>query len=135
MTTATRRLRRTGVAGFAAAVTAGAMLIGTATNAFAAELAVSTQVGATAATTVNPGTTAAALGDFNIGLPNNFHIGDTITVQLAGAGASCGTTNGAIGYSAAPTVAASGPFTAAFGTTAGSSTDTTPTFTDVLQSS
>ncbi len=135
MTTATRRLRRTGVAGFAAAVTAGAMLVGTATNAFAAEKAVSTANGAVAATTLNPGTTAAALGDFNIGLPNAFAIGDTITVQLAGAGASCGTTNGAIGYSAAPTVAASGPFTAAFGTTAGASTDTTPTFTSVLQSS
>src|SRR5665213_3766192 len=37
VTTATRRLRRTGVAGFAAAVTAGAMLIGTATSAFALE--------------------------------------------------------------------------------------------------
>jgi len=135
VTTATRRLRRTGVAGFAAAVTAGAMLIGTATNAFAAELVVTSAIGGTAATTLNPGTTAQGTGDLNVAVPNNFHIGDTITVQLAGAGASCGTTNGAVGYSAAPTITASGPFTAALGTTAGDSTDTTPTFTAVLQSS
>jgi putative cell wall-binding protein len=135
VTTATRRLRRTGVAGFAAAVTAGAMLIGTATSAFAAELVVTSAIGGTAATTLNPGTTAQATGDLNVAVPNAFAIGDTITVQLAGAGASCGTTNGAVGYSAAPTITASGPFTAPLGTTAGATTDTTPTFTSVLQSS
>jgi putative cell wall-binding protein len=136
VTTATRRLRRTGVATFAAAVTAGATIIATATGAFATELTVTQAIGATAATTLNPGTTAQGIGDFNIAVPNSFHIGDTITVQLAGAGAgSCGVTNGTVGYSSLPTVAATGPFTAAFGTTAGSSTDTTPTFTAVLQSS
>ena len=136
VTTATRRLRRTGVAGFAAAVTAGAMLIGTATSAFAAELTVTQQIGSTAATTLNPGTTAQGIGDLQIAVPNSFHIGDTITVSLSGAGAgSCGTTNGAVGFSAAPTATASGPFTAAFGTTAGATTDTTPTFTTALQSS
>jgi putative cell wall-binding protein len=136
VTTATRRLRRTGVATLAATLTAGVALIATATNSFAAELAVSTAVGSTAATTLNPGTTAQATGDLNIGLPNNFHIGDTLTVQLGGAGAgSCGVTNGTVGYASVPTVTASGPFTAAFGPTAGSATDTTPTFTAVLQSS
>jgi putative cell wall-binding protein len=135
VTTATRRLRRTGVAGFAAAVTAGAMLIGTATNAFAAELVVGTQIGSTTATTVYPGTTAQGVGDLQLSIPNTgFHIGDTITVSLVGAGASCGTTNGAVGYAAAPTVTATGPFTTSFGAAAGSSTDTTPTFTAALQS-
>ena len=135
VTTATSRLRRGGVASLAVSVTAGVVLIATATSAFAAEKAVTTQIGTATATTVFPGTTAQAVGDLQIALPNAFAIGDTVTVQLAGAGASCGTTNGAVGYNAAPTVTASGPHTAAFGATAGSTTDTTPTFTSVLQSS
>jgi putative cell wall-binding protein len=137
VTTATRRLRRSAVATLAATVTAGVAILATSTSAFAAELTVGTQIGTATATTVYPGTTAQAVGDLQIAVPNNlFHIGDTITVQLAGAGASCGTTNGAVGYSAAPTVTATGPFTAAFGSTAGSTTDTAPpTFTAVLQSS
>ena len=135
MTTATRRLRRASIAGLAAFVTAGGVVLGTATSAFAAELTVTTQIGSVTATTVYPGATATGVGDLQISVPNSFHIGDTITVQLAGAAASCGTTNGAVGYAATPTVGASGPVTAAFGSTAGNSADTTPSFTTALQSS
>jgi putative cell wall-binding protein len=135
VTTATRRLRRTGVAGFAAAVTAGAMLIGTATSAFAAELAVTDHVSAGTATTVFPGSTAQAAGDLLVNVPNVFHIGDTLTVNLAG-GAGCGITNGAVGFSAAPTVAASGPTVGTFGAGAtGNTADVTPTFTSAISSS
>src|SRR5450755_3881094 len=70
VTTATSRLRRTGVAAFAAAVTAGATIIATATGAFAAELTVTTQIGATVSTTLNPGTTAQGIGDLNVAVPN-----------------------------------------------------------------
>jgi putative cell wall-binding protein len=134
VTTATRRLRRTGVAGFAAAVTAGAMLIGTATNAFAGELAVTDHVAATTATTVFPGQTAQAVGNLQVNVPNAFHIGDTLTVTLAG-GAGCGITNGAVGFAVAPTVAATGPTVGTFGTgAAGNAADITPTFTSAISS-
>jgi putative cell wall-binding protein len=135
VTTATRRLRRTGAATLVAAVTAGVTLIATATSAFAGELAVTDHVSAGTATTVFPGATAQATGDLLVNVPNVFHIGDTLTVTLTG-GAGCGITNGAVGFSAAPTVAASGPTVGTFGAGAtGNVADVTPIFTSAISSS
>jgi len=111
------------------------MLIGTATSAFAAELAVTDHVAAGTGTTVFPGATAQAAGNLQVNVPNVFHIGDTLTVNLTG-GAGCGITNGAVGFSAAPTVAASGPTVGTFGAGAtGNTADVTPTFTSAISSS
>ena len=78
MTTATRRLRRTGVAGFAATVTAGAMLIATGGSAFAALGTIVNRTDpANAATTVFPGAAAAAAGGYQLDTTNSFAIGDT----------------------------------------------------------
>jgi putative cell wall-binding protein len=138
VTTATRRLRRTGAAGLVAAVTAGVTLLATATSAFAALGVVTNQIdGTTGATTVYPGTTAVAVGSYDLNLTNHFNIGDTITVSLSQA-PGCGTTGGAVGFSAVPTVTASGPFTNTFDNPVASVTDAsfvTPTFTVVTQSS
>jgi putative cell wall-binding protein len=133
--TATTRLRRGGIAGLAVATTAGVAILATATSALAAPLTVTDQIGTTAATTIYPVAGAQGVGDLQIALPNSFAIGDTVTVQLTGAGASCGTTNGAIGFSGTPTVTTTGPVTAAFGSTAGSTTDRKPTFTVATASS
>jgi putative cell wall-binding protein len=138
VTTATRRLRRTGVAGFAAAVTAGAVLIGTATSAFALTVTTFRVDPASAATTVNPGDAADAVAATQLSIPNtagNITIGSTIVLKLEGAGVNPGTTNAGVGFVTAPTITVSGPFTTSFGTTAGSTTDVTPTFTSVLGSS
>jgi len=62
VTTATRRLRRTGVAGLAAAVTAGVTVIATATSAFAVAPVQAFQIDeASGVTTVNPGDAADAV--------------------------------------------------------------------------
>jgi putative cell wall-binding protein len=97
----------------------------------AAVVAVTTQAPSTPA--VYPGATAQSVGDYNLDFANSFGIGDTITVVLGGG--NCATTNGAVGFSAAPTVTVSGPETAAFGSTAGDTNDTKPTFTSALSSS
>jgi putative cell wall-binding protein len=104
-------------------------------TAFAAELA-----GAAASSanpTVYPGSSANAAGDLTLSMANVRSIGDTLTVQLAAAGApGCATTGGAVGFAGTPTVAVSGPFTAALGSTAGTDTDDVkPTFTVATQSS
>jgi len=138
VTTATRRLRRTGAATLVAAVTAGVTLLATSTSAFAAFGTVTNQVDTTTgATTIYPGTTAAAVGSDDLNLTNAFNIGDTITVSL-GQHPGCGTTAGAIGFSATPTVTASGPTTGTFGSgtaSADASSTATPTFTVATQSS
>jgi len=134
VTTATRRLRRASIAGLATIATVGGGLALTGGTAFAAAVTVTQQIGTTTATTVNPGATGVGLGDLDVDFANSFAIGDTITVQLANA-PGCGTTNGAVGFSALPTVTATGPTTTAFGTTAGSATDTLPAFNVVTQSS
>lgn len=102
-------------------------------TAFAAEIA-----GAAASSanpTVYPGSTANAVGNLTLSIPNARSVGDTLLVQLSEA-PGCGTTGGANGFAATPTVAVSGPFTTALGSTAGTNTaDVTPTFTTALQSS
>ena len=135
VTTATRRLRRTGVAGFAAAVTAGAMLVGTATNAFAfSTVALQLASGASAAT-VSPGDASDAAATTQVSLGNTFAIANTLVLKLEGTGVAPGTTNGGVAFAAAPTVTVTGPFTTAFGATAGSTSDVAPTFTSALGSS
>jgi len=138
VTTATRRLRRGGVAGLAATVTAGVAILATATSAFAAFGTVTNVIDPTnGATTVYPGTSAAAVGDYDLNLTNGFNIGDTLLVSLTKA-PGCGTTNGAVGFASAPTVTASGPTAGTFGSGAAStdaSATAKPTFTAALQSS
>src|SRR5450432_740950 len=136
VTTATRRLRRTGVATIAASLTAGVALIATASSAFALTVTAYRLDPASATTTVNPGETAAAAGATQISLPNTgVAIGNTIVLKLDGAGVNPTLTNEGVGFSAAPTVTVTGPFTTSFGATAGTSTDVTPTFTTALGSS
>jgi ell wall binding domain 2 (CWB2) len=136
VTTATRRLRRTGAASLVAAVAAGVTLIATAGSAFALTVTAYRLDPASAATTVNPGNTAAAAGSTQISIPNTgVSIGNTIVLKLEGTGVNPTLTNEGVGFAAAPTVTVSGPFTTSFGATAGSSTDATPTFTTALGSS
>ncbi len=135
MTTATRRLRRAGVAGLATIATVGGVLAATGGTAFAAELAGA--VASSANPTVYPGSTANTVGDLTVSIANARSVGDTVTIQLAGVGApGCATTGGAVGFSGTPTVAVTGPFTTALGSTAGTNTnDSKPTFTAAVQSS
>jgi len=135
VTTATRRLRRASIAGLATIATVGGGLALTGGTAFAAELAGA--VASSANPTIYPGTTANSVGDLTVSIANVRSIGDTVTVQLAGAGApGCATTGGAVGFSGTPTVAVSGPFNAALGSTAGTSTnDVKPTFNVATASS
>jgi putative cell wall-binding protein len=135
VTTATRRLRRTGVAGLAAAVTAGVVLIGTATSALAFSTVAMTLDPATSVTTVNPGDAADATGSTQISLGNTFAIANTIVLKLEGTGVNPSQTNEGVGFAAAPTITVSGPFTTSLGTVAGSTSDVTPTFTTALGSS
>jgi len=136
VTTATKRLRRASIAGLATIATVGGVLAGTGGTAFAAASELAESVAASANPTIFPGTTANAVGDLTVSIPNLRSIGDTVTVQLAAAGASCGTTNGAVGFNGTPTVTVSGPFTAALGATAGTNAaDVTPTFTVATASS
>jgi putative cell wall-binding protein len=138
VTTATRRLRRTGVATLAASVAAGLALVATAGSAFAAFGTVTNQVDTTTgATTVYPGTTAQAIGSYDLNLTNAFNVGDTLLVTLNKA-PGCGTLNGAVGFAATPTVTASGPTTATFGggvASADASSTALPKFTFATQSS
>ena len=135
MTTATRRLRRSGVAGFAAAVTAGATLLATATSAFALTATFQRDT-ATAATTIFAGDAAAAVASTQISVPNTaVAIGNTIVLKIEGTSVVPTVSNQGVGFTAAPTVAVTGPFTAPFGAVAGSSTDVTPTFNLALGSS
>jgi len=138
VTTATRRLRRTGVATVAASVAAGLALVATAGSAFAAFGTVTNQVDATTgATTIFPGTSAVGIGSYDLNLTNAFNVGDTLLVTLNKA-PGCGTTNGSVGFAAVPTVTASGPTTAVFGggtASADASSTTLPTFTVATQSS
>jgi len=128
VTTATRRLRRAGVAGLATIATVGGVIVGTGGTAFAAELA-----GAAASSanpTIYPGTTANAVGDLSVSIGNVRSIGDTVTIQLGAPGQDCSTTGKAVGFNGTPTVAVSGPFATALGSTAGTNTnDVKPTFT------
>jgi putative cell wall-binding protein len=136
VTTATRRLRRTGAASLVAAVTAGVTLIATAGSAFALTVTAYRLDPASAMTTVNPGNTAAAAGSTQISLPNTgVSIGNTIVLKLEGAGVNQTLTNEGVGFAVAPTITVSGPFTTSFGAVAGTSTDVTPTFTTALGSS
>ncbi len=138
MTTATRRLRRTGVATLAASVAAGLALVATAGSAFATFGTVTNQVDTTTgATTVYPGTSAQAIGSLDLNLTNAFNVGDTLLVTLNKA-PGCGTTNGAVGFAATPTVTATGPTTATFGggvASADASSTALPKFTFATQSS
>ncbi len=56
-------------------------------------------------------------------------------LKIEGTSVNPSLSNQGVGFAAAPTVAVTGPFTTAFGATAGSSTDVTPTFTTALGSS
>ena len=138
MTTATRRLRRSGVASFAAAVTAGVTILATSGSAFAALGTILNQIdGTTGATTVFAGTAAQAVGSDDLNMTNVFNIGDTLTLTVAKA-PGCGTTNGAVGFASAPTVTATGPFIGTFGAggaSADAATAIAPKFTAVTQSS
>jgi putative cell wall-binding protein len=138
VTTATRRLRRSAVATLAATVTAGVAILASSTSAFAAFGTVTNQVDTTTgATTVFPGTTAVGIGSDDFNLTNAFNIGDTLTVTLNKA-PGCGTTSGAVGFSAVPTVTATGPTTLTFGggvASADASSTTLPKFTVATQSS
>ncbi|HTC68379.1 MAG TPA: cell wall-binding repeat-containing protein, partial [Acidothermaceae bacterium] len=135
MTTATRRLRRTGAATLVAAVTAGVTLIATAGSALALSTVAYQLVTANSQTTVNPGQATAAAADSELSLGNSFAIGNTIVLHLEGTGVNQNQTNEGVGFAAAPTITVSGPFTTSFGATAGSTSDVAPTFTSALASS
>jgi len=136
VTTATRRLRRAGVAGLATIATVGGVLAGTGGTAFAAEKADAAAVVGTAPT-LYPGTTANAIPNMTVSVPNLRSIGDTVTLTLASPGApGCATTGGAVSFNGTPAVAVSGPFTTALGATAGTNAaDVKPTFTVATASS
>jgi len=135
VTTATRRLRRTGAATLVAAVTAGVTLIATAGSALALSTVAYQLVTANSQTTVNPGQATAAAADSELSLGNSFAIGNTIVLHLEGTGVNQNQTNEGVGFAAAPTITVSGPFTTSFGATAGSTSDVAPTFTSALASS
>jgi putative cell wall-binding protein len=135
VTTATRRLRRTGAAGLVAAVTAGVTVIATATSALALGAVAYRLDPASSVATVYPGATAAAAGSTQLSLANSFAIGNTIVLKLEGTGVNPGTTNGGVGFAAAPAITVTGPFTLSYGAVAGSTSDVTPTFTSALGSS
>ena len=135
VTTATRRLRRTGAASLVAAVTAGVTLIATATSALALGAVAFRLDPASGVTTVNPGQAAAAVGDTQLSVINSFAIGNTIVLKLEGTGVNPSLTNEGVGFAAAPTVTVTGPFTTSFGAAAGSTSDVAPTFTSTLGSS
>jgi len=118
-----------------AAVTAGVTVIATATSALALGAVAYRLDPASAATTVNPGQAAAAVGNTQLSAINSFAIGNTIVLKLEGAGVNPSQTNEGVGFAAAPTITVSGPFTTSFGATAGSTSDVAPTFTSTLGSS
>jgi len=135
VTTATRRLRRAGVAGLATIATVGGVIVGTGGTAFAAELAGAVSVSGTAPT-LYPSTTSNAVPDLNVSIANARSINDTVTVQLGAPGQDCATTGAAVSFVGTPSVAVSGPFTAALGSTAGTNAaDVKPTFTAATASS
>ncbi len=111
-------------------------MIGTGGTAFATLGTITTQIDPTnGATTVYPGGSGVAVGDFDINLTNGFNIGDTIAVDLGGG--DCTVSNKAVGFSGTPTVTANGPFTNPFNSPAGLATDSSfvlPTFTVKTQS-
>jgi putative cell wall-binding protein len=129
VTTATRRLRRAGVAGFATIATVGGLVLATGGTALAAPVGSSSAASGTAPV-LNPGTTANAVADLTVGIPNLRSVGDTVTVQLGAPGFNCATTGATVGFSGTPTVTVTGPFSASLGSTAGTNTaDVKPTFT------
>jgi len=132
VTTATRRLRQAGVAFIAVAATAGGLAL-TATPAFADISTASAQSADSTPPTVSQGANGQTISDVQIAIPNTFNAGDFFTVTY-GANA-CTTNTGNVSLVGTPKGTATGPFTAAFGSAAGTSTDTTPTFTIVEGSS
>jgi putative cell wall-binding protein len=135
VTTATRRLRRSAVATLAATATAGVAILATSTGAFA--LTATFQLDTSSAvTTVYPGDAADAASSTQLSVPNTgVAIGNTIVLKLEGTGVNPTLSNEGVGFAVAPTITVTGPFTTAFGSTAGTSTDATPTFTSALGSS
>jgi putative cell wall-binding protein len=126
VTTATRRLRRAGVAGLATITTVGGIAL-SAGPAFAWGAGGAIVPTASATPNVSPGTTGAAAGDLSLQLPNDaWNIGDKITETIVNTG-NCTTAANTIGFAAAPTATASLPTTAA-------STSTKPTVSVALSS-
>jgi len=136
VTTATRRLRRAGVASVAAFATAGLALVATAGSAFAALGTITNRVDpSNGATTVYPGQNAQATGGYQLDMTNSFAIGDKIVLKLEGAGIDPSQTNKGVGFATKPTLTAGTAVTASFGSTAGDTSDVTPTFSTALAAS
>ncbi len=128
MTTATRRLRRTGVAGLAASVTAGVAIIATATSAFAAfsgTTGLFAYATGSSASTLTPGVANQALPSVTLKLTNGtWAAGDFLTFGLSSSATAitpiCTTSsnlNASAKFVSTPTVAASDSGGASVGTT------------------
>src|SRR5450631_3803791 len=138
VTTATRRLRRTGVATLAASVAASLALVATAGSAFAALGTIVNKVDpANTATTVYPGQAAQATGGYLLDTTNSFAIGDQIVLKLEGAGIDPSQTNKGVGFATKPALTAGSAVTLAYGTVAAATAngDVVPTFTTALAAS
>jgi putative cell wall-binding protein len=130
--------RRSKVSVVAAATTALGITTGVlaASGGTAAALGFIFNQALTSPTIMHPGASGVAAASYEIDTTNTFAIGDTIVLKIEGV-ADPGTTNAAVGFSAAPSVTVSGPSIGAFGAGAVGDTidDHTPTVTTAWSSS